>query len=85
MFGKTKPKAPAMTPAQSVGTLAAEALMGSLTMDFSTGYALVGTFAKYNAAPDKSEALKLFVSALYQHDPMLAGQLVDALAEKIGR
>lgn len=85
MFGKAKPKAPVVTAAASVGGLAADALMGSLTMDFSTGYALVKTFAAYNANPNKDDALSVFCDTLMKHDPMLAGRLVDALAARIGR
>lgn len=84
IISKTKAK-PKVQPAQVVGTLAADALAGTLTMDLAKGYQLVGVFAAFNAAGSTDDALQAFVDALTSADPILAGKLVDLLAAKVGR
>lgn len=84
IISKTKAK-PKVQPAQVVGTLAADALAGTLTMDLAKGYQLVSVFAAFNAQPATDDAVRAFVDALVASDPILAGKLVDALAAKVGR
>ncbi len=82
MFG-TKPKT--VPPSHTVGTLAADALLGQLTMNLNTGMQLVKTFAAFNAAGKTDDALTAFAARLVDQDEVMAGKLVDLLAAKVGR
>lgn len=86
MFGKSK-KTPLPPPShETVAKLAVDALLGSLTMDLSTGYALVSLFKKYNAdEAAQALALRAFADQLSALHPRAAGQLVDMLAERVGK
>ncbi len=85
IISKSKAKPQKTPPAQLVGTLAADALAGVLTMDLAKGYQLVSVFAAYNAGPATDDAVRAFVDTLVATDPALAGRLVDALVVKVGR
>lgn len=87
MFGKTAKPKPAPKPVhQVVGHLAADALLGHLTMDVSTGYGLVATFKKYNGdTAEQAQALNAFADHLVAVHPAVAARLVDLLAERVGR
>lgn len=85
MFGRSK-AAPTQTPAHAVAALAAEALLGTLQMDVSKGYALAKVFGKYKAdVTAQADAVVDFANQLAAENPGLAARLVDALAEKVGR
>lgn len=86
MFGKSKPKPVPKPVHQVVGHLAADALLGQLTMDLGTGMTLVTTFKQYNSdTAEQAQALSAFADHLVAVHPAVAARLVDLLAERVGR
>lgn len=86
MFGR-KAKQPANDPTHDVAAFIVRTILGTVDTGLSSGLAFTKAYAAHqDKMPNARDALISEVaSMLAAEDPSLAGRLVDALAEKVGR
>lgn len=86
MFGR-KAK-PATDPTHEVAAFVVRTLLGTVDTGLSSGLAFTKAYAGHqNLTQPGARAVLIaeVASMLAAEDPMMAGQLVDALAAKVGR
>lgn len=72
--------------AERIASLAADALLGTLTMSVGEGWALRDVFKRYGANPaQRAVALDALARELTTRAPDVAAKLCDALAAHVGR
>lgn len=86
MFGR-KAK-PATDPTHDVAAFVVRTLLGTVDTGIQSGLAFTKAYGLHKEKPHhiaRAELVAELASMLSAEDPMLAGQLVDALAAKVGR
>lgn len=79
-------QSPASTDTERIAGLAADALLGSLSLSVGEGFALREVFKRYGANPaQRAVALDALARELSSRAPDVAAKLCDALAAQVGR
>jgi len=74
------------TDAQTIASLAADALLGTLKLSVGDAIKLSGLYKRYASNPDlRSLAVEALAQELCERSPLTAGALCDAIAHKVGK